>query len=128
LARDVILARKLLGISLTPDVLWNLAPWSWATDWFGNTGDVISNWTAWAIDNQVLLYGYMMEHIVHTYTYTFVGKTGFYQSDARPVSVTLRSESKIRIQASPYGFGLSFDDLSLRQKAIVAALGLTRGK
>jgi len=128
LARDVILARKLLGISLTPDVLWNLAPWSWAFDWFGNTGDVISNWTAWAIDNQVLLYGYMMEHIVHTYTYTFVGKTGFYQSDARPVSVTLRSESKIRIQASPYGFGLSFDDLSLRQKAIVAALGLTRGK
>jgi len=125
MARAVIIAKKSLGITLTPDTLWNLAPWSWAVDWFSDTGDVISNWSNWAIDNQVLLYGYMMEHSRSTYTYTFVGPSGL-TGGARPPSVTTVNETKRRIKASPYGFGLTSGDLSARQKAIAAALGVSR--
>lgn len=128
IARGVIKAKKLLGLSLTPDNLWNIAPWSWAIDWFANVGDNINNWTNWAIDNQVLAYGYMMEHTVSKYTYTFVGPTGYIPKGARPPSVEMVSETKLRHQASPYGFGLTYDGLTGRQKAIVAALGLTKSK
>jgi len=126
IARAVIQAKKTIGLSLTPDVLWNLAPWSWAVDWFSNTSDVLKNWTNWAIDNQVLMYGYMMETTISKYTYTFVGPTGFKSSDVRPPDVTLVIETKKRLKATPYGFGLQWDDMSSRQKAIVAALGLTK--
>jgi hypothetical protein len=126
LQRGVIGARHLLGISLTPDSVWNLAPWSWAVDWFGSANSVFRNWTNWAIDGQVLKYGYMMEHTIAKYTYTFVGDTGFQAGDARPIDVVLVSETKKRLQATPYGFGLSWDDFTATQWAIVTALGLTR--
>jgi hypothetical protein len=124
-ARYVIQARHLLGLSLTPDTVWNLAPWSWAVDWFFNVGDVLQNWTNWAIDNQVLLYGYMMEHTISTYTYTFSGPSGYVSGDT-PTPVTLSTESKVRRQATPYGFGFSWDSFSPRQLAIIAALGISR--
>jgi len=124
-AKEVIQARKLLGLSLTPDVIWNLSPWSWAIDWFSNTGDVISNWSDWAIDGQVLKYGYMMEHTVSERRYTFAGPTGYW-GNPLPYDVVLTSETKLRRQATPYGFGLSFGGLSLRQQAIVTALGLAK--
>jgi hypothetical protein len=127
MAREVIMARKTLGLSLTPDTLWNLAPWSWALDWFSNSGDILSNWTDWAIDNQVLLYGYIMEHKSHRRTYTFGGQTGL-KGSSPPYDVTKVCETKVRRQASPYGFGLTWDDLSSRQKAIITALGVSRSK
>lgn len=126
MARDVILARKALGLSLTPDTIWNLGPWSWMFDWFFNAGDLIRNWTNFAIDNQVLLYGYIMEHKIHSYTYTFTGPTGYQSSTAYPSTVTLVSETKVRRKATPYGFGSSWNGFSGRQLAILAALGLTK--
>jgi len=125
-AMNVIQAKKLLGLSLTPDTLWNLTPWSWALDWFADTGDILQNWSNWAIDGQVLKYGYIMEHTVSERTYTFLGPTGFRAGGVRPYDQTLVSETKIRRQATPYGFGLKFGGLSLRQQAIVTALGLAK--
>lgn len=126
MARQVIMAKKLLGVTLTPDTVWNLAPWSWAVDWFSNAGDVVNNASNWAIDGQVLLYGYMMEHTIVTRSYTFVGNTGFRDRDVRPADVTLVAETKQRRQATPYGFGVQMEGLSNRQKTIIAALGVAR--
>jgi len=127
IARGVIYARKTLGISLTPETLWNLAPWSWAVDWFSSSGDVISNWTDWAIDNQVLLYGYIMEHQVHRRTYTYTGPANL-RGGGYPAPLSLVVETKKRLPATPYGFGLSYDGFSTRQKAIITALGVSRSK
>jgi len=124
MARAFIYARKTLGISLTPDTIWNLTPWSWAVDWFGNTGDVLSNWTDWAIDNQVLMYGYIMEHKRHERTYTYAGPSNL--DGCIPNDVTLVVETKVRRPATPYGFGFRWEDFSDRQKTIVAALGISR--
>lgn len=127
-AYAVIQARKVHGLSLTPDAVWNSAPWSWAVDWFSNTGDVLSNFSDWAIDNQVLLYGYIMQHSLQKWTYTFEGETGFRNKSFQVTPVSLCRETKVRRRATPYGFGLDFGSFSNRQKAIVAALGLSRSR
>lgn len=127
IAHYVIQARKLLGLSLTPDSLWNLAPWSWAFDWFSDTGDLLANWTDWAIDNQVLLYGYIMEHKTSTRSYVWEGDPGFY-SGGLPGTLVTRRETKVRRPATPFGFGLQWSDLSDRQKAIITALGISKSR
>jgi len=128
IARYVIEARKLLGLSLTPDNVWALTPWSWAVDWFSDVHELLNNWTNWAIDNQVLAYGYMMEHSITQRTYNFVGTPTFVSGTVKPVPLTLVHESKIRRQATPFGFGLDWDDFTSTQTAIATSLGLTRRK
>lgn len=127
-ARQVILARQLLGVSLSPDAVWNSLPWSWAVDWISDTGDILRNVSNWAIDNQVLLYGYIMQHTLQTYTYTFVGETGFRAKSLKVAPVTTVTETKVRRRATPYGFGLNVSGFTNRQKAIIAALGINRVK
>jgi len=120
-------ARTLLGLDLDPEVLWNIAPWSWAVDWFSSAGDVVKNLTQWSSDGLVLRYGYIMEHSIVRDTYTYVGPTGFYNPTfLRPAQMTLVSEVKMRRRATPFGFGLNLEALTSRQKAIIAALGLSR--
>lgn len=118
-------AKRLLNLSPTPEVIWNLAPWSWAVDWFTNIGDIFSNISSWITDDLALPYGYIMENSVRSYTYTYAGDTG-YQSLLRPTDVISISEVKMRRKASPWGFGLSWDGFSAVQLAILAALGIKR--
>jgi hypothetical protein len=120
-------ANKLLGTRVTPEVLWNLAPWSWAVDWLANTGDVLHNLDAFSRDGLVLLYGYMMEHSVCEVTYEYSGNfvvDG--KSVPRHYSMTYGYETKVRRKATPYGFGLSEVSFNPTQKAIIAALGINR--
>lgn len=119
--------QKLYGVKITPDVLWNLAPWSWAADWFTNTGDVITNISRFSDDSLVMPYGYMMENSLRIETYRMRNVTpkGYNIPDLTEV---FTNNVKYRIQATPYGFGFDLGDLSLRQQAIIAALGLSRAK
>jgi len=120
--------RRILGLELTPDVLWELTPWSWAVDWFSNVGDVVHNAGAWANDGLVMKYGYIMEHSIVRDTYTYDGATTIRGSSVRPPDFTLVSEAKVRRAANPFGFGLSMGGLSTLQKSILASVGLTRLK
>jgi len=54
-------ADQLFGIALSPSILWELTPWSWAVDWFSNAGQVINNVTNFGLAGLVLRYGYIME-------------------------------------------------------------------
>jgi hypothetical protein len=119
-------ANKLLGTRLTPEVLWNITPWSWFADWFGNVGDVIHNMSAFSQDGLVMKYGYMMEHLLYERTYTSDGANRF--DGKSHFSVTAVSEQKRREPATPYGFGLSWDGFTPYQLSILAALGFTRGR
>jgi hypothetical protein len=125
MARAAIKARKVLGIQLTPGAIWNLAPWSWAADWFSNAGDVLQNLDSWIIDGLVVRYGYMMETTIVRDTYTMVGPTG-YPGNPLASDVIVESITKQRLKSSPYGFGLTWDTLSPRQIAIATSLGLSR--
>lgn len=120
-------ANRILGTEITLETLWQLAPWSWLSDWVFNVDDLITNMTYLGKDGLVLRYGYLMNHVKVTQTYsmpdgaTFVGgaKTG-------PITNTSWLESKERFRATPYGFGTVLDGLSVKQWAILGALGLTK--
>lgn len=122
--RKVLEAEKLFG--LVPDVedLWNLTPWSWATDWVFNTGDVISNIADWTQYGLVMPYGYMMEETSVTYTTTHTIRSQGGSRGAEPLIVT--DVTKKRRGASPFGFGVTWDGFSSTQVAILAALGISR--
>jgi hypothetical protein len=121
-------AQYLLGANLSPDVLWELTPWSWAVDWFANAGDVIHNISRFASGGLVMPYGYMMEHTIITDTYRFVGNTGFSSPFDKLPPTVLVTETKKRVKANPFGFGVSWNSLSGFQYSILAALGLSKGR
>jgi len=120
-------ARKILGLELTPENIWAITPWSWAVDWFTNAGSVIKNYQAFALDGLVMRYGYIMEHVVTKNTYYHVGPilNCWGDSDA-PTPMCFVTETKKRRRATPFGFGLTMAGLTTRQKAITAALGISR--
>jgi len=121
-------ANKLLGTRLTPELVWNLTPWSWAADWVSNAGDVFHNVSAFLGDGLVMRHGYMMEHktIIRTYTLDGFSTKSTVSGDCRPITLTITQERKVRVKASPFGFGLTDANLSARQIAIIAALGINR--
>lgn len=129
LLRYESLANHLLGSRITPEVVWNLAPWSWALDWFTNAGDVIHNISLLGVDGLVMQYGYAMreQRTTASYVQTVIPTAQTYIA-GRSAGMTVVKTMKQRVRANPYGFGV--DDLTLtnRQLAILAALGLTRGQ
>lgn len=120
----------LLGVKLTPEVLWNLAPWSWAADWVANTGDIMSNLSSFATDSLVMHHAYVMEHRTTTNKYWMHVPEYYWHSHPaeRIISQTFTGETKKRIGATPYGFGLSWDGFSNRQLGILGSLGISRAK
>lgn len=125
LGRYALIADR-LGLELTPRTLWELAPWSWAIDWFSNTGDVVSNLSDFVTGGLVMRYGYVMDHTITTDTYVRPGGTGLKANVPVAPPMVLVSETKIRRQAHPFGFGVSWDGLSSFQLSILAALGMSR--
>lgn len=123
--RDLQRLQKLYGVKITPEVIWNLTPWSWAADWFGNTGDLLHNVSQFAQDGLVMPYGYMMETTTVTATYRMrdVALQGHTIPDLTQVFTTT---VKRRRRATPFGFGLEFDSFSQFQLSIIAALGLSK--
>jgi hypothetical protein len=129
-------ADAVFGLELSPDVLWNLTPWSWAVDWFTNAGDVIHNITNFTLAGLVMRYGYMMEETSSTYYTQYEDgkirtllskspkKTGFDWMGG--CSIGQETVRKSRCPANPFGFGVSWEGLSPTQLAITAALGITR--
>jgi hypothetical protein len=127
-------ADALYGLNLSPDVLWEMTPWSWAVDWFTNAGDVIHNVGNFAAAGLVMRYGYMMEETIST-TYTRYGPSPWlYFTDSGQVktkregscSIGYKTISKSRAPANPFGFGVGWEGLSPTQLAITAAIGITR--
>lgn len=122
-------ADKLFGIALTPDVLWELTPWSWAIDWFTNAGEVINNVTAMNQYGLIMRYGYMMEESSTKVTRS-ISSAGLRDKRTKadvgacPDSWTLVT-SKVRRPANPFGFGIDNSSLSLEQFAILAAVGIS---
>ncbi len=121
-------ANKLYGTRLTPDTVWNLAPWSWAADWFSNAGDFLSNVSAFSNDSLVLKYGYIMR----SQETRDEGNWSGYINTPTGVQYVSATEvhgcrTKVRLRATPFGFGIDLGSMSPKQIAITAALGISRG-
>jgi hypothetical protein len=128
-------ADQLYGLALTPDVLWELVPWSWAVDWFSNAGEVINNVTNFGAAGLVMRYGYMMEESIERVSvevdsalfHRYNTKTGKLETTmSTPCARGHETVTKRRGAANPFGFGVGWEGLSPTQLAITAALGITK--
>jgi hypothetical protein len=120
-------AKYLLGLKgLTPDLVWELLPFSWLSDWFVNIGNLISVNQALQEDSLVLRYGYLMQHDVTEIVFKHPSLP-FRTGSTGELSAKLTYETKQRVRATPYGFGLNPSQFTTSQWAILAALGLTMG-
>lgn len=119
------LSDKLVGSSLTPEALWNLAPWSWLVDWYGNIGNILSNASLLSSDSLVLRYGYVMCTTRDT-TVRTNPHIRFVTGGPGVVTNTFTRTRKERVQSGPYGFAFTAADLTPKQWAILAALGLSK--
>lgn len=118
---------KLFGDRVTPETVWELTPWSWLVDWKFRIGQAISSANRFSEDGLVIRYGYLMNHQVNEMEYS-VPPADLRSGGKLPATfTTLRSESKGRYRATPYGFGINTGDLKDTQWAILAALGMSRG-
>jgi roadblock/LC7 domain-containing protein len=127
IARNAAEARKLSGLELTPETVWNLAPWSWAVDWEGNIGDVLHNVSRFSQDGLVMRYGYIMQQKTAEIDYTLSFNGRLNRSPKTDLRLKVIAESKIRRRATPFGFGFDMTALTGRQSAILGALGISRG-
>lgn len=114
----------LYGLRINPSNVYKATPWTWLIDWFSNVGDQIDLANDIAQDGIVSKYMYVMQtKVTHYRSYHYVP----WFSGRSVLSWDRFIETKQRQPASSsFGFDLSPDALSLRQLAILSALGLTR--
>lgn len=119
------IAKRLYGARISPQTLYQLAPWSWALGWVTNANDIVNNWSNFTEDGLVMRYGYIMTKTTVTDTYTLVGLTF---KNQQPMTLSQKSVScvKQRARATPYGFGLNASGFNLKQWSIIAALGISK--
>jgi len=124
-------ALELLGLDVTPATLYALAPWSWLLDWFSSLGTAVQNISALDWSNVLLDYAYLTVKVetITTSAVTLPAVWGGGNCSSSPyIAQRIVTTEKIREQASPYGFSVSWQGLSPFQLSILAALGMTRGR
>jgi len=120
-------ANRLLGLRITPELLWNVISWTWLLDWFVNVGDVITNISYLGRDGLVLRYGYIMRSIRVEADAWLDGARPRSESGIQlPITCRISMQQKTRVKATPYGFGLNPSSFSAKQWSILGALGATR--
>jgi hypothetical protein len=115
----------LYGTRLTPKLLWELAPWTWLSDWFIDIGSLINNLQSLVLDGSVMWYGYVMSNQVITDTYSLGGYV-LKGAPSPTLTQSFSSECKQRVRATPFGFGASPNSFNMKQWSILAALGISR--
>lgn len=125
--KDMRARQAVYGLLPTPLTIWELTPFSWLTDWFLNTQDVLRNVFLAGTDGSILVRGYVMCTTDIKTEYTWTGEMCF-AGNWRPVvlSWTLRETIKQRERTGFYGVDWKGTDLTAKQLSILAALGLLK--
>jgi hypothetical protein len=135
--RDVLWKARMWGrimgldVLSSPSMVYKAVPWSWLVDWFTNLGDMIESNESGVADQLVCDYGYVMHraawvHQTQADQYMQVGTTASPRAARVQGVLTTRHEHKMRWPATTFGFGVSSQDLTLKQVSILGALGLSR--
>jgi hypothetical protein len=129
----------LFGVLPTPELLWNVLPWSWLADWFGNIGDVISNVGPNAVDNLTTRYSFIMRRVVSSTEWRAsvyhdgLDRTPFFRNEWPGGGATYTTRSTVDVKTrvgggNPFGLNVELASLSGYQLSILAALGISRGQ
>lgn len=117
----------LYGARISPSNVYRATPWTWLVDWFTNISDHVDRMTDVYQDSIVAEYLYL--NIRKETKWRFIQTLPFRQTGR----INLVWERKLRTNErkganSPYGFSLSWENLTPRQLAILGALGITKGR
>lgn len=126
--RDRSDLNHLYGTNVTPNMAWNITPWSWAADYVGNVGSIMAN-LSYFNDGLVMPYCYVMETKSEQWKYELFGSKQMYKTypDRTPYFMqSFETVSKYRTAATPFGFGLNWSGFSQKQLGILAALGISK--
>jgi hypothetical protein len=116
--------RALYGGIPSIRTLWELTPWSWLIDWYVDVGAVLGNLSDHLAEGLYADYAYLMA--TSREVTTLVASADCYNvssGERVPVycSRTRTVETKSRIVASRFGFGLTSDDFTNYQNGIATA-------
>lgn len=120
----------LFGALPTPELVWELVPFSWLIDWAVNVEDVVSNVSSNAVDNLVQQYSYIMRSIETKTTAKAICQwsdwSPYFTGGTCEFKSTLRQMIKTRTGGgSPYALNaIAGEPLSATQLGVVAALGI----
>jgi hypothetical protein len=115
------------GLRVSPSNIYKAVPWSWLVDWLTPVGHDLQALQDAEFDQLVAKYLYTTTHSVQTVEFQQYIPFNSLSGGPRTLTWTRKMESKQRKGiSSPYGFGLTWDNLSPKQIAILAALGITR--
>lgn len=121
---------QLYGSNITPNMLWNMAPWTWAADWVADGGSIAANLSYLGTDGLTMPYCYVMETKSVKVTHEIHCGLNFFRTypNSRPYFMqSLETVSKYRKSGTPFGFGLNWSGFSAKQLSILAALGISKG-
>jgi hypothetical protein len=114
----------LYGMRINPTLIYKVTPWTWAVDWFSQFGKFIQRQDDFISDGIVSRFLYVMRE-----TKRFMTKTSHLNFISSPVTLNWRrtfSMKQRKVADSPYGFDLTWNNLSIRHWSILAAIGITR--
>lgn len=114
---------------LTPAVVYNLMPWSWLADYFTDLGDFVENCSAGMADLLITDFAFIMstteyKNVTVVTESIRTGPEG--RSETATATATQVAVQKARYFASPFGFGFNKNSLTLKQGAILGALGISK--
>jgi hypothetical protein len=114
------------GARISPSNVYKSTPWTWLIDWHTGAGTAIQAIQDQALDGMAAQYLYLIHHQIKTSTIRQVLPFTTENGGPKTLEFTRLIDVKQRKEAdTPFGFGLSAD-LSNRQLALLAALGITR--
>jgi hypothetical protein len=115
------------GARLTPLNIYRSIKWTWLIDWVSNTGRTISAIQDQALDNMAATYLYLCHTERKTYRFRQTLPFNFMSGGPITLEWSRVIEVKQRKEAeAPFGFGLSWEELTPRQLSLLAAIGITR--
>jgi hypothetical protein len=119
--------QRAYGIIPDPADIWNLLPFTWLSDWFTNGGNSIRHLFLQSTEGATQVYGYVMCTSQVEKTYTWTGQLRV-EDVFVPCSITavVVKTIKQRVRVTPFGVHFTGVDLTPRQLAILAALGVAK--
>ncbi len=122
------LMRRVLGLRMQPNTIYNIIPWSWLVDYFTTLGSFFDAVSSNIADRVVFDYAYVMHH--EEAQHKQYSEQGIFVSKSKGGRVgSLRVKTQVRktrIKATPLGFGLSQESLTPFQVSILGALGYSK--
>jgi len=122
----ISLLQNMLGLRISPKLLWDLVPWSWMADWFLDLDDILAKADDSQFGQLVTKDAYAMGRAIMNdmvdYKFKVSSSSGsrtIYGTAAFPL---VRQK---RVRGTPFGFGVHSSDLSPWKVSILAALGLS---